>query len=125
LLGRGQRDHALAVLASAEAMYIGDFMEEFPYADWPISRREQARTEYLEVASHLAEADMSRGDHESAARRFLRMLERDPFDERAHLGVVTAMSALGRHGTARRLYGIYCSRMDELDVEPRAFPGVG
>ena len=33
-----------------------------------------------------------------------------------------AMAAAGRHGTARRLYRIYVSRMTELEVEPAPFP---
>jgi DNA-binding SARP family transcriptional activator len=53
------------------------------------------------------------------------MLERDPYHEPAHLGLVSAMAAAGRHGAARRLYGVYAGRMASLDVEPAAFPGPG
>ena len=55
----------------------------------------------------------------------LRVLARDPYDERAHLLLVTALSAAGRHGEARRMYRAYCGRMAEIAVEPAAFPDAG
>ncbi len=121
----GQTQRGAAVLRSAESRYVGEFLEEQPYADWAISLREEARAAYMAIGEALAESDMASGDHDSAARRYLRMLERDLYNEAAHLGLVTAMRAAGRHGAARRLYGIYASRMAELEVEPASFPSTG
>ncbi len=70
----------------------------------------------------LAElADVS-GEHDAAIRYRLRILERDPYDESAHLGIVTALLAASRHGGARRRYGDYAARMDEIGVEAAPFP---
>jgi DNA-binding SARP family transcriptional activator len=125
LIRSGQHQRGVAVLRTAESRYVGDFLEEQPYADWAISLREEARAAYLAVGEALAQFDMTSGDHDSAARRYLRMLERDLYNEPAHLGLVSAMLATGRHGAARRLYGIYASRMAELEVEPASFPVIG
>lgn len=125
LLRAGEEQRGMAVLQSAESRYVGEFLEEQPYADWAISLREEARAAYLAVGEALAGFDMSTGDHDSAARRYLRMLERDLYNEPAHLGLVSAMLNAGRHGAARRLYGIYASRMAELEVEPASFPTAG
>jgi ATP/maltotriose-dependent transcriptional regulator MalT/DNA-binding SARP family transcriptional activator len=122
LLASGHRERGLALLRSAENRYVGEFLEEEPYADWAISLREEARSEYMTIAAMLAEAATGEGDHDGASRRYLRMLERDPYNEPAHLGLVTSMRFSGRHGTARRLYGNYVIRMAELDVEPEPFP---
>jgi ATP/maltotriose-dependent transcriptional regulator MalT/DNA-binding SARP family transcriptional activator len=122
LIAAGDRDRGLALLKAAEERYLGDFLEEEPYADWTLSLREEARSEYLSVAERLAEAASDRGDHDGAARRYLRMLETDPYNEPAHLSLVAAMMRSGRHGTARRLYGNYVTRMAELGVEPEPFP---
>lgn len=124
-LAGGDRSRGLALLAAAEELYVGEFLEEEPYADWAISLREEARSEYLTVVAALAEAATQDGDHDAAARRYLRMVERDPYSEPAHLRLVVAMRRSGRHGSARRLYGNYVARMAELDVEPEAFPEVG
>ena len=122
LLRDGKLDEGIALLSSAEASYVGEFLEEQPYAEWAIPLREEARSEYMSVASLLAETAESSGDFDLAARRYLRMIERDAFNEPAHLGLVRVMERSGRRGTARRLYGNYVARMGELDVEPEPFP---
>jgi len=102
---------------------VGEFLEEHVYDDWAVSLREEARSAFVEIATILGEADSRAGDHDGAARHYLRILERDPYDERTHLDLIRAMIAAGRHGAARRLYGSYVSRMAELDVEPEPYPG--
>ncbi len=63
------------------------------------------------------------GDADGATRYYLRILERDPYDEGAHLGLVAALVAAGRHGEARRRYGFYAAKMEEISVEAAPFPG--
>jgi DNA-binding SARP family transcriptional activator len=118
----GDRSESLAALEAAEALYGGDFLEEDPYEDWAITLREEAQATYISMARSLAEAAGSRGDADSATRFFLRILERDPFDEGAHLGLVEALVAAGRHGEARRRYGFYAAKMEEISVEAAPFP---
>ena len=122
LIRSGRREAGLAMLRTAEACYVGEFMEDQPYADWAIGLREEARAEFMSIARILAEADAESGDHDASARWYMRILEQDVYNEPAHLALVAAMEAAGRHGTARRLYRIYVSRMSELEVEPAAFP---
>jgi DNA-binding SARP family transcriptional activator len=52
------------------------------------------------------------------------VLERDPYDEPAHLGLVATHEAAGRHGEARRCFRAYCARMDEIGIESASFPRV-
>ncbi|MDQ2586896.1 BTAD domain-containing putative transcriptional regulator [Saccharothrix yanglingensis] len=111
-----------ALLASAETAYTGDFLEEDPYADWAAELREDARLTYLQVASALAGHAAASGDHVATSRYCLRVLERDCYDETAHLALVRALTASGSHGEARRRYRTYVSRMREIDVEPSPLP---
>ncbi|MDQ3544498.1 MAG: transcriptional regulator, partial [Actinomycetota bacterium] len=122
LVRQGHRDQGLALLRLAETLYVGDLLEEQPYADWAVALREEALTSYLSIAAVLAEADSEAGDHEAAASRFLRMLERDPYNEHAHLGAVRALRSAGHHGPAQRLYRNYVAKMAEIDIEPATFP---
>ena len=122
LLRSGDRRGGLDTLRSAEARYLGEFLEDHPYADWAIGIREEARAEFISIARLLAEADAESGDHDAAARWYMRILEQDAYDEPAHLALVHAMATAGRHGSARRLYRMYVARMAELEVEPAAFP---
>ncbi|MGH7570360.1 MAG: BTAD domain-containing putative transcriptional regulator [Gemmatimonadota bacterium] len=120
---RGRTHEGREVLAAAEATYAGDFLEEDPYEDWAIALREEARAAYIAVARALADLAGEAGDHDAAISYRLRVLERDAYDEGAHLGLVRELSRAGRYGEARRLYRVYTERMEELGVEPAPLPG--
>jgi len=122
LLRSGSAEEALPLLRDAEASYSGDFLEENLYDDWAVALREEARATYLSVCRELARLALDDGDHDAAGRYLLRIIERDPYEERAHLGLVAVLARAGRHGEARRAYRIYRGRMEELDVEPAPFP---
>ena len=122
LLRQERLTEAREVLASAEAGYTGDFLEEDLYQDWAAPLREEARATYISVARELARAAVGVADPDAAVRYYLRILQRDAYDEEAHLGLVSALAGAGRHGEARRSYRTYVSRMEELGVEPAAFP---
>lgn len=120
----GGDPEAGVLLAGAEAGYGGDFCEDDPYEDWAVPLREEARAVYLAVARALAARATAAGEHDLAVRYHLRVLERDPYDETAHLGLVSTLAGAGRHGEARRRYRSYAERMDEIDVEVEPFPAV-
>ena len=109
------------MLASAEAMYIGDVLEDDPYVDWHVALREEARAAYLAVAAALADRRVAGDDPDAAIRLLLRLLEREPYDETSHVRLVALLSRSGRHGEARRRFQHYVDRMRELELEPRSF----
>jgi ATP/maltotriose-dependent transcriptional regulator MalT/DNA-binding SARP family transcriptional activator len=111
-------------LLTAEAAYAGDLLEEDLYEDWAVAAREDARDVYVRVARSLATDARAAGDHDAAVRFLLRVLERDAYDEDAHLGLVAAFAEAARHGEARRAFRTYRARMDEIGVEPASFPVV-
>lgn len=113
----GRIDEAGDLLEQAEATYTGDVLEEEPYADWAVALREVARSTYIEVARRLASLRADSGDGDGAARLLLRVLERDAFDEPAHVELVRALADAGRHGEARRHHRMYVDRMHELGIE--------
>lgn len=123
-LHRAGHAEAHTRLAETEAAYTGDFLEEDAYEEWAIGIREECRAVYAQVVRTLAEEAQARADTDSATRFYLRLLERDPYDESAHLDLVTALETAGRHGEARRRFRAYSARMDELGVEPAPFPPV-
>jgi DNA-binding SARP family transcriptional activator len=118
----GRQAEALARWEAAESAYGGEFCEEDPYADWAVGLREQLRLAYVQAAARLAEARAGEHRHDEAARYWLRLLERDRYDERAHLGLVRVLDLAGRRGDARRRYRFYAELMRELEVEPAPYP---
>ncbi len=118
----GREKEAVSLLRAAEAAYTGDFLEEDLYEDWAAALREAARSTYVSVARALARRASAAADHDTAARHYLRILEKDGWDEGAHLGLVEALERAGRHGDARRRYRAYVERMEEIEVPATAFP---
>ena len=118
----GAAAEAARHLSAADSTYLGDFLVEDAYEDWPAPLREHARLTFGLVAKALGEDALSAGDLVAAARCLLRVLEKDVYDEGAHLELVATLSATGRHGDARRAYATYSDRMAEIGVEPRPFP---
>ena len=100
----GLAEPAHARLSAAEAAYAGDLLEEDLYEEWAVAAREQARDMYVRVARCLAADAHAAGDHDGAVRLLLRVLERDAYDEEAHLALVLALIDAGRHGEARRAF---------------------
>jgi ATP/maltotriose-dependent transcriptional regulator MalT/DNA-binding SARP family transcriptional activator len=118
----GRAAEAHERLSAAEAAYAGDLLEEDLYEDWAVAAREDARDAYIRVARSLAADARAAGDHDAAVRFLLRVLERDAYDEDAHLALVATFADAGRHGEARRAFRTYRARMDEIGVEPASFP---
>jgi DNA-binding SARP family transcriptional activator len=118
----GPSPAAAEALAAAEVAYVGDAFPEEPYEDWTVSPRERARASYIWVARTLADDSAATGDTATAVRCWLRVLEHDPYDEHAHLGLVASQLAAGQQGEARRAYQAYCVRMGEIGVEAAPFP---
>jgi tetratricopeptide (TPR) repeat protein len=104
------------VLRRAEARYSGDYLEEHPGERWTVTLREEARGRYVEVARALAAAAVGAGEFDAAARYSRRILERDPYDEGAHLSLVAALASSGRVQEARSCYTTYATRLDELGL---------
>jgi DNA-binding SARP family transcriptional activator len=123
MLVAGDRSKAHELFADAAARYIGDFCADDPYADWLAGIRELAKHTFVDTSFELAGLADATGEYSEAIRHWLRILDVDPYDEDAHVGMVRSLLAQRRHGEARRAYRTYCARLAELDIEPMAFPG--
>ncbi|WP_433222894.1 BTAD domain-containing putative transcriptional regulator [Dactylosporangium sp. CS-047395] len=135
--GSGGDELLAARLEAVLALYTGDFDDTGDIAgDWFERPRRVLAGLHREVMRRLAarclQAAMvpggatpgaiSAGRAEAAVGWYRRLADDDRYDEPAHLGLVRALSAAGRHGEAARHYREYVSRMREIDVPPAAFP---
>lgn len=123
LLAAGDRDKAHDVLAGAAARYVGEFCADDPFADWLAGARELAKHTFVDTSFELARLADAAGEHSEAIRHWLRVIDVDPYDEDAHLGMIRSLLLQRRHGEARRAYRTYCGRLGELSIEPAPFPG--
>ena len=121
-LAAAGRPDAVEPLRAAEAAHRGEFLVEDAFEDWATGLREECRQAYISVGHALAGIATADGQHDASARYLRRVLQQDEFDERAHLGLVAALAADGHPADARRAYGTYLARMEELGVEAAPFP---
>ncbi|MCC5947735.1 MAG: hypothetical protein JJT89_04690 [Nitriliruptoraceae bacterium] len=111
----GRDTDAVALLLNAEERYGGDLLEDEPDLAWAQDRRAELRATYLAVTRTLASLVVDE-DPDLAIRLLLRLLDRDGYDEPAHLNLCLALLMAGRHGEAQRRYRLYRDRMGELDL---------
>ncbi|WP_130509664.1 BTAD domain-containing putative transcriptional regulator [Krasilnikovia cinnamomea] len=122
--GAADREARLLLDAAAEA-YTGDVLDDEPDLAVAEALREQARAAFLTVMRTLGAVCARAGDTDDAVRAWLRVLERDPYEEDTALRLVETLIAAGRHGEAARHHRLYAQRMRELGVAPRAPRGTG
>ena len=115
----GNTEQAIREFELAEALYRGDYMEDEPYEEWTLLRREALKDIYLIILSKLAEHSIRTADYETHITYCQKILARDPCREDAYRWLMRCYSRLGQRNHALRWYEI-CRRtiQAELDTNP-------
>lgn len=102
-----------------ESLYRGDYLEDEPYEEWTLLRREALKDTYLIVLGKLADHSMSAGDYESCIVYCQKILAKDSCREDAYRRLMRCYSRLGQRNRALRWYEI-CNQTTqaELDAAP-------
>ncbi len=104
----------------------GEAFPDEPHADWATALRSEAAMAMTSLARLVASDAAARDDHLQAAEAHRRILDVDPYDEAANLGLTVAFRAMRAHGQADAAYTTYRERMKELGVtaalEPQPQP---
>ncbi|WP_212842780.1 BTAD domain-containing putative transcriptional regulator [Catellatospora sp. IY07-71] len=111
-------EQARLALLAADQLYRADAFEDEPYTEWAGPLHEEARAAYLAMLRMLAHTSRLAGQPGAAVSYLLRLLERDPYDERAHRSLVRTLVAGGQHGEARRAFARYGDAMRAIGVSP-------
>ncbi len=127
LLRADDLDAAAEILGAIDAAYVGEALEDEPYAEWADGLREEARAAALRSLRNLAVLRNRTGRHEESAGLLVRLLATDAYDEAAHRGLVHALVRAGRHGEARRAFARWEEAMVAIEApvpDPRVLtPG--
>ena len=109
----------------ALGLYRGDFLEGFAvddstgFEDWTTIWRERLRQRVIDASFTLAAWHESRGALDGANNALSRLLEIDPWNERAHRALMEVLWKRGKRGDAIAQYERCRSVLDEeLGVEP-------
>ncbi len=112
-------------LEAALGLYRGDFLEGFAvddstvFEDWITIWRERIRRRVIDAAFTVAAWHESRGALEGANNALSRLLELDPWNERAHRALMEVLWKRGKRGDAIAQFERCRTVLDEeLGVEP-------
>lgn len=103
-------------LREALQMYRGEVFGEQLEESWAEQLRTEVDMAFFGAAHDLAEASQAMGDELTRLECYRRILDIDEYDQRAHEGLIDALSTLGAHGQAATAKRDYQQKMDELDI---------
>lgn len=115
----GYTGEALLEYERAEALYVGDYLEDEIYADWTLLRREGLRDAHATILTMLANMSLKEMDYAGAIIWAQKLIEQDNCREDAYRILILSHKQLGQHSRASYWYGL-CMRTlkTELGVEP-------
>lgn len=102
LEGEGRSSQALVELERAVDLYRGEYLKDWPDAEWTQVERFRLRTLAIGTRCRLGELLLARGEPEEAARHASIVLGMEPLQERACRLLVHALTAQGDRATALR-----------------------
>jgi DNA-binding SARP family transcriptional activator len=119
LVKAGQTQEALREYEQAEALYTGDYLEDEPYADWTLLRREALRDAYANILTMLAAMSLEAGDYTGTIIWSQKLLAQDNCREDAYRLLMTSHLRLGQTSRAAHWYKLCAwSLQRELGIEP-------
>jgi len=106
---------------SALAIYGGDFLPEYRYADWCAAQREWLRQDFQTALLAMAHQWIAGGRFRESLESCRKVLALEPWQEQAVLIGMQAWAELGNTTAALRLYQtLEKTLQEELGVEPQA-----
>jgi DNA-binding SARP family transcriptional activator len=115
----GRISEAIHEYEAAEALYRGDYLNDEPYEDWTLLRREALDDTYVSILGKLADHAIKTTDYESGIIYCQKILDRDRCREDAYRRLMRCYSRLGQRNRALRWYEICRQTIKtELDTSP-------
>lgn len=116
---RGDLAAARSAFEQAHGLYRGEYLSDWPYADWALVTREQLREIHLRLLEGLAQSYRQLGFYGQAVDVCRQALAIDPLREDCVQHLMWNLAALGRYNEASTAYvGYEAVLRAELDVAP-------
>jgi DNA-binding SARP family transcriptional activator len=118
---RAQHAAAVREYHLAEALYLGDFLEEDRYEDWSSTQRQQLQDNYIGLLERLSRHYFAQVDYAACVMEARKILAVDACRESAHRWIMQCYAQQGQRYLAIRQYQDCVDALrNELDVEPSA-----
>ncbi len=110
---------AMMEFEKAEMLYRGDYLEDEPYEEWTLLKREALKDNYLIIISKLAEFSLKTFNYEDSISYSQKILEKDNCREDAYRNLMYCHLMLNQRNRALRWYEICCQTIKaEMDNVP-------
>lgn len=110
---------ALQGMLSAETLWRGDFLPDFPYEPWAEETRRELERERVALLERLAEALAASGRPAAAIERYRQLIESDPEREGWHRALMRAYAQAGERPLAlRQFHACRATLRARLGIEP-------
>jgi len=115
----GSDGGALARYETAVELYRGELLEDTPFEEWALLRREQLRLQYLEALDEVARLRFAAGRYADCLDACRRLVPGDLCREEIHRLMMRCYTRLNQPHLAVRQYN-QCERQlrDDLGIEP-------
>jgi ATP/maltotriose-dependent transcriptional regulator MalT/DNA-binding SARP family transcriptional activator len=100
----GHIRETLSLYEAAAKRYKGDFLVEDLYEPWADVKREELRKQYIELLYRMAELQENRGALKKATACYKKVIQSDPFVEKAYQRLMTLYSNRGMRNAALKVY---------------------
>lgn len=112
-------DDPMELWEQADRLYVGDYLPEDLYDDWASQRRDNLLSRWIELQFNLSPGRERRSDAPGAILALQRVLEKDPYDERAARELMLLLARHDRRSEAVRVHQrLVVSLQKELEAEP-------
>lgn len=117
----GDQAQAVQEYRAAEALYLGEFLAEDRYEDWPLPQRQRLQDDYIRLLDRLSQYYLEQQDYELCSVICNKLLAIDACQEEAHRRLMRCYSHQGHLHLALRQYHLCVEVLArELDVRPSA-----
>jgi two-component SAPR family response regulator len=116
---QGDSEGAAKQYELADELYRGDYLEDEPYAEWTLLRREALKDVYLAILGKLAGISFRANDYENCIMYSQKILAKDSCHEEAYRGLIRCYARLGQRHRAQQWYKLCAATLKrELDSMP-------
>ena len=103
----------------ADELYRGDYLEDEPYAEWTLLRREALKDVYLAILGKLASISFKANDYDNCIMCSQKILAKDSCHEEAYRWLIRCYVRLGQRHRAQQWYNLCAATLKrELDSLP-------
>jgi DNA-binding SARP family transcriptional activator len=115
----GQIEEAIDQFGIAEGLYLGDFLEEDLYEEWPVVHRQKLLDQYMSLVEKLIVFYFQNRQYTAAVHFCQKILAKDRCYEAAHRQLMQCYLAQGlRHLAIRQYQTCIRALREEVDIEP-------